>query len=193
MPRREEPGGLQPSGSRELNTTQLLTHQHQPKCRFFFTSGIQWQIKHETLKFGLLLISDAPGITHLVVSVMNFGYVFFINLLEQEEIFFKKRVMVYRYIQLFSNEVKLLSDVQLFDTRVWQPTRLLLSMGFSKREYWSGLPSPGDLPNPGIEPRPHILQADVLTSEPPGKPRSLAITSMYLYFSPTVINGNKLI
>ena len=47
-----------------------------------------------------------------------------------------------------------------------------LSMGFSRQEYWSGLPfpSPGDLPNPGIEPRSPTLQADALTSEPPGKP-----------------------
>ena len=45
-------------------------------------------------------------------------------------------------------------------------------MGFSRQEYWSGLPfpSPGDLPNPGIEPRFPALQADTLTSEPPGKP-----------------------
>ena len=46
------------------------------------------------------------------------------------------------------------------------------SMGFSKQEYWSGLPfpSPGDLPNPGIEPGSPSLQVDALTSEPPGKP-----------------------
>ena len=46
-----------------------------------------------------------------------------------------------------------------------------LSMGFSKQEYWSGLPfpSPGDLPNPGIEPRSPALQTDTLSSEPPGK------------------------
>ena len=39
-------------------------------------------------------------------------------------------------------------------------------------EYWSGLPlpSPGDLPDPGIEPRSHALQADALPSEIPGKP-----------------------
>ena len=45
------------------------------------------------------------------------------------------------------------------------------SMGFSRQEYWSGLPfpSPGDLPHPGIEPRSPTLQADTLTSEPPGK------------------------
>ena len=43
------------------------------------------------------------------------------------------------------------------------------SMGFSRQEYWSGLPfpSPGDLPDPGIEPRSPALQADALTSEPP--------------------------
>ena len=37
-----------------------------------------------------------------------------------------------------------------------------LSMGFSEQEYWSGLPfpSPGDLPDPGIEPRSPVLQAD---------------------------------
>ena len=39
-------------------------------------------------------------------------------------------------------------------------------------KYWSGLPfpSPGDLPDPGIEPRSPAFQADTLTSEPPGKP-----------------------
>ena len=48
----------------------------------------------------------------------------------------------------------------------------LLSMGFSRQEYWSGLPfpSPGDLPNPGIKPRSPALQVDALPSEPPGKP-----------------------
>ena len=46
------------------------------------------------------------------------------------------------------------------------------SVGFSKQEYWSGLPfpSPGDLPNPGMKPRSPALQADSLPTEPPGKP-----------------------
>ena len=45
----------------------------------------------------------------------------------------------------------------------------LQSMGFSRQEYWSGLPfhSPGDLPNPGIEPKSPTLQADALPTEPP--------------------------
>ena len=44
-----------------------------------------------------------------------------------------------------------------------------LSMGFSRQEHWSGLPfpSPGDLPDPGIEPRSPTLEAEALTSEPP--------------------------
>ena len=45
------------------------------------------------------------------------------------------------------------------------------SMGFSRQEYLSGLPfpSPGDLPEPGIEPESLALEANALTSEPPGK------------------------
>ena len=48
------------------------------------------------------------------------------------------------------------------------------SMGFSRQECWSGLPflSPGDLPDPGIEPGSPALWADALRSEPPGKPNS---------------------
>ena len=45
-----------------------------------------------------------------------------------------------------------------------------LSMEFSRQEYWSGFPSPGDLPDLGTEPRFPALQADSLPSEPPGKP-----------------------
>ena len=47
------------------------------------------------------------------------------------------------------------------------------SMGVSRQEYWSGLPfpSPGDLPDPGIKPGSPALEADALTSEPPGKPK----------------------
>ena len=68
--------------------------------------------------------------------------------------------------------MKLLSLVRLFATPWTVAHQAPLSMGFSRQEYWSGLPfpSPGDLPNPGMEPRSPALRADALTSEPPGKP-----------------------
>ena len=55
-------------------------------------------------------------------------------------------------------------------------------MEFSRPEYWSGLPfpSPGDLPNPGIEPRSPTLQADSLPTEPPGKPKNTGVGSLSL-------------
>ena len=54
-------------------------------------------------------------------------------------------------------------------------------MGFSRQRYWSGLPfpSPGDLPDPGIESGSPALQADSLPSELPGKPQDHMSLSMY--------------
>ena len=62
-------------------------------------------------------------------------------------------------------KVKSLSRARLFVTP-WMP-----SMGFSRQEYWSGLPfpSPADFPNPGIKPG-SPAKTDALPSEPPGKP-----------------------
>ena len=63
--------------------------------------------------------------------------------------------------------MKSLSRVQLFATPWTVAPQAPLSMGFSRQEYWSGLPfpSPGDLPNPGMEARSPALQADALPSE----------------------------
>ena len=68
-------------------------------------------------------------------------------------------------------KVKSLSHVWLFETPLTVAHQAPLSMGFSRQEHWSGLPfpSPGDLPDPGIEPGYHTLQADALPSETPGK------------------------
>ena len=68
-------------------------------------------------------------------------------------------------------KVKSLSRVWLFVTPWTVAYQAPPSMGFSRQEYWSGLPfpSPGDLPDSGIEPRSPPSQADTLTSEPPGK------------------------
>ena len=55
-----------------------------------------------------------------------------------------------------------------------------LSMEFSRQEYWRGVPfpSPGEIPNPGINPRSPALQADSLPSEPPEKPKVGKITKL---------------
>ena len=64
-----------------------------------------------------------------------------------------------------------LSHVQLLVTTWTVARQAPLSTGFSRQEYWSGLPCPppGDLLNPGMKPRSPTLQADSLPSETPGK------------------------
>ena len=65
-----------------------------------------------------------------------------------------------------------LSRVRLFATLRSVARQVPPSIGFSRQEYWNGLPfpSPGILPNPEIKPGSPTLQADFLPSEPPGKP-----------------------
>ena len=92
---------------------------------------------------------------------------------------------LYKYICFFSPESfeSELYTVWYFESEVTQSCPTLCdpwtvvgqappSMGFSRREYWTGLPfpSPGDLPDSGIKPRSPALQADSLPSEPPGNP-----------------------
>ena len=68
-------------------------------------------------------------------------------------------------------KVKSLSCVRLFVTPWTVAYYAPPSVGFSRQEYWSGLPfpSPGDLLNSEIEPGSPMLQANALPSEPPGK------------------------
>ena len=84
--------------------------------------------------------------------------------------------------QLNQSEVKSLSCVRLFATPWTVACQALLSMGFSKQEYWSGLPfpSPGDFPHPGIKSGSPTLQVGSLPPELPGKP--LNSDAVYLVF-----------
>ena len=65
-----------------------------------------------------------------------------------------------------------LSHVQLFAAPWTAARQAPLPMGFPHEEYWSGLPfpSPGDLPNPGIESESFVLAGGFFTSEPPESP-----------------------
>ena len=75
---------------------------------------------------------------------------------------------IYTFLKL---KPKSLSHVLLFGIPWTVAYQAPQSVEFSRQEYWSGLPfpSPGDPPNPGIEPGSPTLQADALPSEPPGK------------------------
>ena len=66
-----------------------------------------------------------------------------------------------------------LSHVGLFVTLWTVAHQALLSMGFLRQEYWSGLPfpSPGDIPEPGIEPTSPALARGFFTTAPTGKPK----------------------
>ena len=81
---------------------------------------------------------------------------------------------------IFFFKVKLFSRVQLFATPWTIAYQAPPPIGFSRQGYWSGLPlpSPGDLPDPGIEPRSSALQADALPSEPPGKPVYFSLSKL---------------
>ena len=78
-------------------------------------------------------------------------------------------------------KVESLSRVRLFAAPWTVAHQAPPSMEFSRQEYWSGLPfpSPGDLPDPGIEPRSRALQADALPSEPPGKVENTPTTKTF--------------
>ena len=79
------------------------------------------------------------------------------------------------YLICYISEVKSLSHVQLFATPWTVAYQAPPSTEFSRQVYWSGFPfpSPGDLPDPGIEPGSPASQADTLPSEPSGKPNML--------------------
>ena len=78
--------------------------------------------------------------------------------------------------------MKSLSHIQLFATPWTVAYQAPPSMGFSRQECWSGVPfpSPGDLPDPGIEPGSPALRADALPFELPGKPSKIKFIENYL-------------
>ena len=82
----------------------------------------------------------------------------------------KKELKAIRVFCLFRLCSAVLNRVWLCVTPWTVAHQVSLSMGFSRQEYWNGLPfpPPGDFPNPGIQPRSPTLQADSLPSEPPG-------------------------
>ena len=85
-----------------------------------------------------------------------------------------------------------LGRVQLFAAPRTLALQAPLSMGFSRQEYWRGLPCPppGNLPHPGIKPGSPALQTDSLQCEPLGKPITLTLTQDNLYLAPCSCLGS---
>ena len=87
------------------------------------------------------------------------------------------------YIELIVTNTCMLSCVRLFATPWTAARQTPLSTGFSRQEYWSGLPYPsaGDLPNPGIKPRSHVFdrQVDSLPLSHLGSP---VLKSIYVFY-----------
>ena len=92
------------------------------------------------------------------------------------------------YIHIYAcMHAQLLQHVQLFAVPWTEACQAPLSMGFSRQEYWSGLPCPppGNLPNPGIKPASPVtpaLQTDSLPTEPPEKPPHTYILYFRFFF-----------
>ena len=107
--------------------------------------------------FFIVIPSDQVTVTHLLFPP---------KLCLKEEN--KQSSFKYNFLGKTVKCMKSLSRVRLFVTPRAVAYWVSPSMGFSGQGYWSGLPfpSPGDLPDPGIEPRSPALQADALPSEP---------------------------
>ena len=90
------------------------------------------------------------------------------------------------FVLLWWWKVKSLSHVWLFVTPWTVAYQAPPSMGFSRQEYWSGLsfPSPGDLPNSGIEPRPSAWQVDSLPLSHRGSPPTLSLHTSNTHSKP---------
>ena len=117
-------------------------------------------------------------------------YVNFISIKLRESICLNPKLKGLFPIMWFLNNAAYLSKGAVLSRSVmsdsataWTVARQApLSMGFSRQEYWSGLPCPppGGLPSPDIEPRPPALQANSLSSEPPGKPKNTGMGGLSL-------------
>ena len=124
-----------------------------------------WQHRCSVCSSGLSYISERAFL-HNILPILLFGSI-------ASSTWVTELIFHYSSCPLARRKWKWsLSHVPLFVTPWTVAYQAPPSMGFPRQEYWSGLPfpSPGDLPDPGMEPGSPTLWADTLPSEPPGKP-----------------------
>ena len=121
----------------------------------------------------------------IILNAMKFVYSFNVHL-QNITLSPMKDAKGLRYDSCSQSEVRCwsFSRVRLFATPWTVAFKAPLSMGFSRQEYWSGLPfpSPGDLPKPETEPGSPTLQADSLLSDPSEKPMYPYLSTSNFYF-----------
>ena len=134
--------------------------------------GAWWATVHSITKCRTWLSDQARTHTHIQRRTIIFLFFSSLYLQLSDEIWSSSLNTQWQHcLKLSTAECEI---IQLCPTLCWTVAfQAPPSMGFSRQEYWSGLPFPstGDLPNPGLEPRFPTLQADTLPSEPPGKPK----------------------
>ena len=160
-------------GKKSEVSQSCLTLLHPPDC------GLPGSSIHEIFQARTLecvaITFCRQGLKSQTMSCVSLGNIFnwaIVFLLVKWEWYCFKEFLWWLKMNMSSTTCEWsLCHVQLFATPwtvgCWVPP----SMGFSKQEYWNGLPfpSPEDLPNSGIEPGSPALQADSLLAEPPGK------------------------
>ena len=148
-----------------------LTFQHLDHSLYFLCQSNGWQIISHYHLNGISLTTSLVDIVSLffiihlyscVCVCVNCPLLPFIYTLITRNLFLSGFLFPLSHLE--SNEVKSLSRVRLFATPWTVAYQAPPSMGFSRQEYCRGLPfpSPGDLPDPGIEPGSSALQADAL-------------------------------
>ena len=141
---------------------------------FTFLSYCKWYYSLTILFISLFLLCRSIIYSHMC-SLYSTTFLNSISNCRNISFFVNYLGFFFRFFSIMKVKVKVksLSRVRLFVSPWTVAHQASWSMGSSRQEYWSGLPfpSPGDLPDPGIEQRSPTLQADALTSEPPGKQR----------------------
>ena len=135
-------------------------------------ASLSFTVSQDLLKF--MSVASVILSNHLILCRLC---LFLPSIFPWIRVFSNESALPSRWPKYCSYKVKSLSRVRLFATPWTIAYQAPLSMGFSRQEYWSGLPfpSPRDLPNPGIKPGSPALQTDALPSEPPGSPIYLSL------------------
>ena len=204
MPWTEKPGGLQSTGSQKVghdwahmkHAQSIVLHFQIAKCcqsaeLIFWKTNLHsyccFSFTEVELIYSVVLVSgvqQSDSVMCVCVCVYTHTlniYCYSVNCVQLFDTPWTAAEFAFR--DYFLSCAYLLSHVWLFATPWTGAHQAPLSMGIFQAKIlkWLPCPLPGDLPNPGVEPRSPALQADSLPSEPPGKPNNTGVGSLISY------------